>query len=1070
MNSSTLMILRAIGLPPVVRLPVPHSPVAPLPVAQLPNTTPVATPEATSVLFSGPQFFIALVSGILLAFAIQLLLTNFSVAAGISLLGKSGSRRDDRHGNDRHGNDRYSNDRYSNDRHNEDAAEGDLTIRKISFGVGIWTLITVSLALFFACYMAVQLSLLTSPRLGAIISLVIWAAYFSLLVWVSSTTVGSLIGSVVQAATSGFQAILGTATAAIGGQAAKHQMVSTAEAVVAAVRNELGSAIDPASLSHSVERYLSNLRLPGLDFNRVQADLESLLNDPTLAELADSGRLAAIDRRTFADLVSQRTDLSRQEASRLVDLLEAVWSKAAGRRQPSDHLGELVEYLRSTQPGQLQIDELNAKVDRLLAERQSRGMQTADVGQTMGLQSTLQSGLNTAIGLLVGRTDLSDLNLSQIMDRLKSVSSSVTDQAKSLTQSTPAYNPIENDVEQYLLNTYSWQMDRATLSRDFRHVLYDPDANAEAILAGLSRLNRDRFVQLLASRGVFTQSRIQEIADQLEAIRLEVMAAVQAEREREIAADLRQRIEIYLTLTPKEQLMTTETLPAFEAILRDEEADYEGLAHRLAAYDRLALERILMQRADLNIEEQRVILAGLERTREQVLFNAQSMNEQAKQRYREFQGKLETYLSNTGKSELNPEAIKRDLHQLAHDPATGLSALRHRAAQFDRDTWVKLLSQRPDLTEAEVNQVIDQVEANWNQLIHAPENAVAAAKDQYDQTLAQIADYLRRTNLEELNPEGIQRDLQRLLRDPRSGMIALRRRLSKIDRQTLVQLLSQRPDLSEAQVNQTIDQVLGSIQQIVRTPRRLALRTQQQAINFETGLEEYLRNTEKEELNPEGIKRDLRLLVESPRLGLQNLGDRLSHLDRSTLVALLAQRPDISPAEAERIVQDIESIRDQMLDQLHRVQARFQSLIDGILDRIRTYLNSLDRPELNYDGIKQDIRQLFDDPQAGFEALRTRLSHFDRQTLIALLSSRDDISEADANRILDQIEGARTSVLQRAEQIQAEAQRRLEAIKLQTQRQLDETRKAASIAAWWLFATALLSAIAAAGGGILASS
>jgi len=42
------------------------------------------------------------------------------------------------------------------------------------------------------------------------------------------------------------------------------------------------------------------------------------------------------------------------------------------------------------------------------------------------------------------------------------------------------------------------------------------------------------------------------------------------------------------------------------------------------------------------------------------------------------------------------------------------------------------------------------------------------------------------------------------------------------------------------------------------------------------------------------------------------------------------------------------------------------------------------------------------------------------------MSSREDISEADANRIIDQIEGARNNVLQRTERIQQEAQRRVE--------------------------------------------
>ncbi|HEY9651200.1 MAG TPA: hypothetical protein V6C95_11095, partial [Coleofasciculaceae cyanobacterium] len=62
----------------------------------------------------------------------------------------------------------------------------------------------------------------------------------------------------------------------------------------------------------------------------------------------------------------------------------------------------------------------------------------------------------------------------------------------------------------------------------------------------------------------------------------------------------------------------------------------------------------------------------------------------------------------------------------------------------------------------------------------------------------------------------------------------------------------------------------------------------------------------------------------------------------------------------------------------------------------------------------------------------------------------------------------RNSVLQRAERMQLEAQRRLDELKYQAQRQAEETRKAAATAAWWLFATALVSALASAGAGIIA--
>lgn len=1028
----------------------------PLWFAQAPVIVEPSPPGTNSVWFSGSQFFIALLSGVLLAFAIQLLLTNLSVAAGISYLGRS-----------------------SNSDHDSDHDSDGIgsTIRKIGTGVGIWTLLTVTIAIFVACYLAVQLSLIATPYLGAITGLVIWAAYFSLLVWVSSTTVGSLIGSVVSTATSGFQSILGTATAAIGGRAAQKQAVSTAEAIASAVRNELGAGIDPVSIRESIEDYLQRLRLPELDMTRIRRDFEDLLNDPEIEALAEHDRLRHIDRQTFIDLVSRRTDFSPKEVSRLADLLEGVWRQTLGRRQRRDQMAELTDYLRSTQPGQLQTDELNAKLDRLLAEQRNQPSQPSSMGAGGGLQQTLQSGLNTLIGLAMGRTDLSDIDLEQMINRLKGTPQTITEQAdkvvhqlKGSSSDAQAYSPIRTDIENYLLNTYSWRMNRLMIAREFREVLYDPEADPDSVVRQLSQINRPYFVELLTSRGVFSQSQIQEIADQLESIRREVISVAKTSKELEAAMDLRQRIETYLTLTPKEQLYSNETLPAFQALLRDEEADYETLDVRLNPYNRTALRQILVQRSDIAPAEAEVILNALEATRDRVLFESRSLDDQAKQWATDRQRKLEDYLRNTGKAELNPDGIKRDLQLLLSDPQTGASALRYRASHMDRDTLVKLLSQREDISEADANRIMDQVESTWHNIVHSPSIVASTVKEQYDQTVSSISDYLRRTNLEELDPEGIQRDLTQLLSNPKEGTLALRRRLSNVDRETLVRLLSQRSDLTPDQVNRTIDQVQSAINKIIRSPRRLALRTQQQVMGFEATLEDYLRNTDKEELNPEGIKRDFGLLVQSPQLGWQNLSDRLSRFDRSTLISLLSQRKDMTPEEAEQVVMQIESVRDQVLNQVRQIQYRIQSIIDRIFGRIRDYLNSLDRPELSYDNIKHDIRTLFDDPQAGFEALRGRLSQFDRGTLVALLSSRRDISEADANHIIDQIESARNSVLRRAERIQFEAQRRVEEVKRQTQHQMEETRKAAAAASWWLFLTALVSALAASGAGVLASS
>jgi len=1037
-------------------------------VAQAPENALNVTPAQASVINSGPRFFVALISGVILAFAIQLVLTNLSVAAGISYLGRSSDSDSSDHG--------------------EVGSLGG-TIRKIGTAVGLWTLITVTIALAIASFLAVKLSLVIfSPGLGAILGLVIWGAYFLLLVWVSSTTVGSLIGSVVNTATSGFQAIMGTATAALGAKAVNQQVVATAEAAASAMRREIGNAIDPGSIRDHVEDYLEVLRPPELDLSKIRGEFEKLLNDPQLREIAGSQDLRNIDRQKFVDLVSSRTDLSKRDVNRITDTLYNVWQQVVSQQQPTqDRLGELVEYLKSLPPGQTKTDELNAKLDQLIAEIHSgKGEQKATQEPSQGLiQRTLQQAISSApiqqnlqqailalTGIVMGRADLSDLDVEKILGALSTAKNKAVDTLHSTPlQLTPSqrYSPIRADVENYLLNTYAWQLKREKIAEEFRDVIYDPAADPGTVRGELERLSRNDFVNILKQRGLLTQTEIQRIVDQLEAIRQEVLTTVIAVEEQEILQDLQRRVESYLLVTPKVDLSPEGIGRNFKLLLEEPEADYETLSRRLAQFDRQEMREILLERNDIQPEEADRILDELEKQRDEVLVASKGLADQAKYQAESLWLNLKSYLRNTGKEELNPDAIRAELRTLLHDPQAGLTAIRARLSRFDKNTLVKLLSQRQELSEDQAQQILETVEDSWHSVRHAPQAVVEKAKDQYDSITTTLSDYLRNTGQRELNPEGIQRDFARLFENPKDGALALRRRLSQVDRETLVKLLSQRQDLSEEQVNQVIDSVQTSIRNLVGAPRRLAARTQQRVDTFRAYLEEYLRQTGKEELNPEGIKRDLQLLLHDPRLGMETWSDRLSHFDRDTVIALLKIREDMTDEEAARIADSIVSVREQFVEQVRGIQRRIQDVIEGVFGRIRHYLNSLDRPELNYDGIKRDVRKLFDDPHAGFDALRDRLSDFNRDTLVAIVSSRDDISEEDANRIIDQIERARNTVLQRAERIQQEAQRRLEEVKHQAQRQAEETRKAAASAAWWLFATAVVSAFFAALGGAVAA-
>jgi len=1006
---------------------------------------PFDHPDIGGLMFLSPQFFVALIAGVIMAFGFQFLLTNFSIAAKISNWDQALPDDDD-----------------------DDESESlGSKVRKIEGLVGGWILVTVNLALFLACFLAVKLTSIASVDGAAIIGVVIWAAYFLTLVWLGSSAVGSMIGSLIKTAFSGVQGVMGTAGAAIGGKMASDQMVNTVEASVAAVRRELSSAVDPESIRDTLQDYVGSLQLPKLDVKEIRGQFEKLLGDVDIKPLAGSDVLKNVNRQTFVDLIKSRTDFSQEEINQVADQLEGVWKQTFGQQQEQkDPNLELIDFLKFAAPDLLKSDELNAKLSQILESKSGSG--------SGGMKRAMQLGVEALVNTVLSRTDLSDLDVEKISGQLQQLTAKGTEQAKSLASKVgdkvPAlpFNTAKADVENYLLNTQPWHLNRETIKQEFRDVIYDPEASPGAVLRQLELFNPDYFVGILGRREGFAPEQAAEIAEQLEAVRQEVLEIVQAAAGEEQSQDLRSRIENYLRSTGKEELNPEGIERDFQALLEDRDAGFEALRDRLSQFNRDTLVQLLGQREDFSPEEADQLIGRLESSRDRVISRAQELQEQAKSKAQELRQKVEDYLRNTNKEELNPEAIEREFQTLLNDPEAGFKALRERLSQFDRDTLVQLLSQRQDLSEEQINQTIDRIESVRDNIIHAPQIVADKAKEQYEEITAKIGEYLRNTNLEELDPEGINRDLTKLFENPKEGALAFRERLSQVDRETLVKLLSQREDLSEEQINRTIDRLQDSIRSIVKSPRRLASRAQKTVRDFQGSLENYLRNTDKEALNPEGIKRDLQLLFSEPGMGMQSLGDRLKHFDRDTLVALLSQREDISQEEANRIADQIESVRNQIVEQVQMVQDKLQSTIDGIFAKIRDYLNSLDRPELNYEGIKRDFRKVFDDPQAGFDAIKERLGEFDRGTLVALLSSRSDISETDAHRIVDQIEGARDSVLLRAERLQNEAKKRIKQLKKKTKQQAEDAREAAAAAAWWLFGTALTSVVVSALAGAIA--
>ena len=1022
-------------------------------LAQTPADTVQVVPVPVVEQVYGPQFFVALLSGVILAFGFQLLLTNLSMAAGVSYVAHSSNS--------------------SSDSSSSDSGSG---IKKIGLAFGAWTLVTVCIALFVACLLAIKLTAYANPGLGAITGLVIWATYFTLLMWFSSTAVGSLVGSVVKSATSGFGTLMGTATAALGANSASNQVVHTAEAAAAAIRRELATGLDISGIQDTLQDYLSSLKSAEVDVTSIEQEFERLIKESDLAGV-DRDALPSIDKKTFVDLLSDRTDLSREEANRTADRLYRIWQRNTGSTQG---LNELMTVVATATGGQLASKglskELSSLVSTLRDQNQQSGSDKGKKDKSGGgsMNQAMSMGMSMLTSAILGKSDLSDMDASRIISEIKAAQKRLSSGGSLLPapakEALPFYDTlVQTDVENYIQHAYIGELKSAELDESFRNVIYDAEAEPAEVRKQLSRFGRDFFSKCLQERGLLTQAEIQDIATRMEIIRQAVIKEIMAAEVAVARKNVRQYLESFFKYTPATELSSEMGDEAFRAIIEGENLEAAHLREALSEFNAEYFRQFLVTRDDVAAHELSEHYAQL---LEKVIADAEGVDKAAKVRLQQQQQSLEDYLRSTGKEELDPDSIKRDIQTLLNEPSEGIRRVRTRVSSMNRDTLVALLSQRPEFTGDEINSILDTVESAWRSVIHAPQKASAGSQAQYDEANTTIEEYLRNTGKPELNPDGIKRDLGELMNNPKAGGRALRDRLSSMDRDTLVKLLSQRGDMNEQEVNQTIDDLLNNIQNVVKLPRRLARRAQSgaksKALSFQGALEDYLSNTHKDELNPEGIKRDLQLLLNDPKLGASKLGDRIAQMDDSTMVALLAQRPDMTQAEAEAAVGRIAEVRHQFKNQLRSVQIAIETAVDKVFTRIRLFLESLDRPELDYYSIKRDVQKIMRDPQSGFDVVRDRLSQFDRDTLVALVSANDRVSKSDANRVIDQIEGARDSVLSRAERLERQFESRINSIKAQTSQQMEDTKAAAEAAAWWLFGTALLSAIVSALGGFLA--
>ncbi len=330
--------------------------------------------------------------------------------------------------------------------------------------------------------------------------------------------------------------------------------------------------------------------------------------------------------------------------------------------------------------------------------------------------------------------------------------------------------------------------------------------------------------------------------------------------------------------------------------------------------------------------------------------------------------------------------------------------------------------------------------------------------------------------LNEIDLEAIQESKDHFSEKEVSASLELHSFLSGKDVKKVTSTLNSIIDNYKSEKNKDKDNVSKTADTIMRT----AGVSEEDAENYRIKFEDLLRSTNKSELEPEQLKRDIEKLFTDPETGKEAIMNRFSKIDRDFITDVISAETDLSKEQVEsridRVYDTVENIKNKLMGKADNLRestdgtkGKAREIKNTMLNRVRAYLNSLDRPELNYEGVKGDLKELFISPKQGFRDVANRLKQMDRDTIKAIIASKKNMDEEDAERLLNKIESMRDQAINKYEKIAQEIEIRIQKLKEEALHQAEEAKEITAAAAWWSFATAIVSGAACVIAGFLGS-
>jgi hypothetical protein len=478
-----------------------------------------------AVLLEETNFFIAVIAGVLLALGFQLLLTAFSVAGGITAVGNIRKK----------GHNDSSKDRQKAHHDNDDDNDDGMNVaQKVSTGLGVWTLVTTSIALFFASLLAVKLGFIGANFIGATLGLVIWAAFFMVVTYLEINMITSLVGGLASTVKSSLSSA-GSVFSKSDSGVAKDVARTKAKTEAKEMRKQFEKLFSTHDVDKKVEDYVKELKPQRIDIQNLKKQIKDLLTDlqvtekadfdypnsvkKLILEEADKSTLSKEDKKAIKDHVNGIKDIAQSDASPEEKAKRGVEELTpADREQIDKYQGKIKEALKNTNNRELQPDKLEQDLKRILNEPKE--------ATSIAKAKASAFDRDTLVKLLASQNmdeREADQRVSQAEKVLSKVQSFFSDGQASAQAKTGEAQQKTDDLQAKVKAMFAGGTnDLNRIYSDFTSIFQESGAGPD-LKYKLEHYNKQEMITMISNRTSLTREEAEPIADKIVSARNAVL-------------------------------------------------------------------------------------------------------------------------------------------------------------------------------------------------------------------------------------------------------------------------------------------------------------------------------------------------------------------------------------------------------------------------------------------------------------------------------------------------------------------------------------------------------------------